>query len=115
MNMNEILKEITENYFFEDYYRFDLKLPKKIIGRGKTYELYVAPFDCKPWANGDCKVPLQHVEGAMIKEIISDYVIISFIIDLNNLVPFLQELWQELKEYDYAVELINNGIATMGN
>lgn len=115
MDKLNLLKEITEKYFHEDFYRFDLKLPKKIIGNGRTQEMYIATYEVKPWVNGDCCIPIEYLEGALIKEKMNDKVIISFVIGLRDLVPFINALWKELKNYDYYVELMDIGTIAVGD
>ena len=105
MAYEEIRKEILRNYAREDYYRFDLNLPKSIIGRGRKHEIYVAPFECKPWVNGDCKIPIEYLEGAMVKEILDDRVILSFILGRRALSPFLTALGEITNMND--VELVS--------
>ena len=114
MELKALLEKICDECFREDYYRFDLNLPKKIIGRGKVHEIYAAPFPAKPWVNGDCKIPIQYLEGAMIKEIIDDRVIISFILGLDDLLLFLNALSAEV-DIENDMELIAVGNGTLGD
>lgn len=114
MEFEALIEKICDECFREDYYRFDLNLPKKIIGRGKVHEIYEAPFPAKPWVNGDCNIPIEFLEGALIEKIIDDRVIISFILPISYLLPFFHSLKKNV-DVENDMELIVVGYGTVGN
>lgn len=120
MKRSELISEIAKQGLTEDekvdYYRVHLVLPKKMLGRGKKYEMYTRIVsDTKPWKNGDCKIPVDNVEGAVVIGTNGDYATIDFIITLERLRPFVEELWKELKNFNYDVMVKMNNADAVGD
>ena len=123
----EILqKKICEVGFKESHYRFDLILPRALLGKGKKFEIYdreVINGDSN-WFRSDCHVPLDDVRGAMIEEMNSKHVVVAFLVPLEKLRDFVDTLWAELEPHDYDVEVVikdddveekMNNVRTVGN
>jgi len=115
MKLQEFIKQIADiglanNGFREEYYRFILFLPNKMLGRGRKESMYVRRLDtgAKPWSNKDFTIPIEHVEGALILSRQDDMAEISFLISLEELRPFAKDLWEALKDYDYNVKVKPN-------
>lgn len=116
MELEELIEQIAEYGFVESYYRITLVLPRKMLGNGKKFEIYSKEHGGeKPWTNKDCKIPIKYTEGAEIGAITRDCVEVAYIISLEELVPFTEELWKALEEFDYWIKVKINDTTTMGN
>lgn len=101
--------KICEEGFRNDYYRFDLILPRKLLGNGRKFNIFnrdATDYD-SGWLRVDCKIPLEHVEGAMIAETNGDHVIVAFIVPVEELRSFVDDLWEELKDFEYDVGVVS--------
>lgn len=115
MELEELIGLIAERGYKGEYYRITLVLPKAMLGKGRKYELYHRGFgDAQPWTNGDCGIPVEHVEGALVEDFVGVKVDAAFIIPLDELVPFAEDLWLALKKYDYDIE-VKEDETTVGN
>ncbi len=107
MELQELIEQITDYGFKEEYYSFTLFLPKAMLGKGRKYETYLreSNLDTLPWANGDCSIPVEHVEGALIEKVEGEMAEVSFLMPLEELIPFVENLWDALKEFNFDVKV----------
>ena len=117
MELQELVEQIADNGFKEEYYGFTLFLPRAMLGQGRKYEMYLREEerDTKPWGNGDCSIPVKHVEGALVEKVEGVMAEVSFIMPLEELTLFAENLWDALKDFNFDVKVKVSDDVTVGD
>jgi hypothetical protein len=119
-NPDELFRVIHEIGYRGEYYRFDLILPKEIVGRGRSFDNFggkeVVQNENDSWYRDDCLIPMEFVGAAeYVKKYITD-VRISFLIDVKDIGDFVKALSNALKKTVFRVyveEIINGDASTV--
>jgi hypothetical protein len=109
MNQDIMLKEIQKKGFKEIYYRFNMVLPKKFLGKGKTFNVIGGKgtdnSDNASWYRDDCKIPMTYVTGVALLSSSSTEVVTTFLIENYDIGDFVREISKNLKEFNFEVKI----------
>jgi len=109
MNTMEIIREIKEKGKREFYYRFTMVVPRKFLGRGRTFNGIAGkgePFDrTTSWYRDDCKIPMSYVDGIELMKVVGGYAFLSLLVDEKDITYFGSEMGREIQSFDYDVSI----------
>ena len=92
-----------------EYYRFDVIVPRTVLGNGRKFEMFVKEgMENKTgWFTETCDMPMDCIEGIILIKNIDDMVRLGLYILEPNIKTFINEVWKVLQEYADAVRILS--------
>jgi len=92
-----------------EYYRFDVIVPRTILGKGRKFKMFINDlFESKTgWFTKTCDIPMDCVEGIILIEDINSRVRLGLYILKPDIERFINEMWMILQEHADAVEILS--------
>lgn len=109
MSENDLFNMINLIGYKKDCYRFDMLIPRAMLGKGKKFPLYNS--DCEPdessaWVREDCKFPIKYVVGAHLVNGDNGMVRIGVLLDTKQLVSFIKVFLENIKEFNDSYSIL---------
>ena len=111
MEREDLFREMHEKGYQVDCYRFDIIVPRTMLGNGRKFPLLTMAYpDTKSaWFNETCRVPVELVEGVVLEgKVNSRHVRIGFLIPIINIGRFADELWNSLRDCDFDIIIVKH-------
>jgi len=91
-----------------EYYRFDVIIPRVVLGKGRKFEMFVKEgMENKTgWFTETCDFPMDCVEGIILIKDINGRVRLGLYILKPNIERFISEAWKVLQEHADGVEIL---------
>lgn len=91
-----------------EYYRFDIIVPRTILGGGRKFEMFVREgMENKTgWFAETCDLPMDCIEGIILIKDINGKVRLGLYILKPDIKGFINETWKVLKEHADVVEIL---------
>jgi len=109
MNGLEIIQEIRKKGSVEFYYRFVMVLPRKFLGKGRTFDGISGKGDefdkTTSWYREDCLLPIAYITGVEVLSTSYGMVTLSLLVDEEDLKHFGREMGRNLTDLDLDVKI----------
>jgi len=113
MNKKDFLQQIHKvgevKNITGEYYRFDIIVPRTILGNGRKFEMFIKDFfESKTgWFTKTCDIPMDCVEGITLIKDIGGKVRLGLYILKPNIDRFINEAWEVLQEHADIVKILS--------
>jgi len=110
MNTTQMVREIKAKGLRETYFRFNMLVPRKFLGRSKHFRGISGKGDMfsrdTSWYRDDCKIPMSYVEGIELLKVVRGCAYLSILLDVKDIRHFAKEMVKEAKSIncDIAIE-----------
>ena len=111
MNQDLMLKEIQQKGFKEVYYRFEMIVPRKFLGKGRSFQCIGGTHvdggepQKSSWYRDDCKIPMPYVAGVALTSMSKTEASLSFLIENTEIGSFVSDISKELEAFNFEVKI----------
>ena len=109
MNVLQMIREIKEKGLRESCFRFIMVLPRKFLGKGRSFNDISGKGDQfdrgTSWYRDDCKIPMPYVLGVELLRVEDGYAYLSLLVDKKDVRHFSRKLGEQIKSNDYDISI----------